>query len=1826
MDENQYSITGKVGEDLEINARVIDMNDVDNIPRELECLVSVSDNTLLGEWELLPKGLGTGDHNERINTMETDGKGTWVVGYDRGYLAISRDDCKTWEPLPKGLTIGQTAVIRSIETDGKGTWVVGLGAGVSISRDNCKTWSTVTGIPRRISNELPRIIVTDGKGTWVIVWRRGGGSISRDDCNTWELLSEKFAEFEGGNEVFGFVTDGRGMWVGVAGTGYIYVSKDNCKTWESKYYKVVNGHNILNYHSLATNGKGLWVAGCPLGYGVFSRDNCETWELLPKEEGSDLKGDTVSIHFDPYGRCVFVCELFDSFVYSLDSFGHLKRSPGYVTELPLKLVYEKMVEDGKGTYLMAAKSGDVFINRSLFIKTKKVKTDNQGFINFSDATTQPINGELTVTVPGHDSKKVLVHFEEVGETDVYFKEIFLSREIIEVGGSVDIYGTLGFNVPEESRLPEYRIDIIEDGEVVRNSDNAFNPLYSFRAPPPFKFLDFGEKRTFQLRIQNTDVISPPITVTAGDPLDPSKFWLSEFNITEKQRWWDKQYFYEFKGKIENNLGITSAYGRNNLDKAFGLNLDLLNAWVAPSEFLLSTQTDPNNPLKAFGNTPFLVLRNGKVLGGAPPYVGSYTGPNVTNFIIYNERPDGGNLATPFNISGVTNHFSLQVLKSDGTPLVNTEVTWTLDRLPGQTHVGKTSKEGYLSGFYTYPSNTLDSTLTINTPEGPVVIKSKTVTNARVSLSTVFTRVNYTDWSLLGIPVVDNFAVLKFNFDNYLKNHKEKNSISLYGLELIDGIYRPVLLETKDTDTEQNVEFSVEVLEPYDYYYAERDAGRDILFQDRFTTSVIVPNSVFLYDNEDPGLPPQEVMTLSELASDSHDIIDGRILGTVGEVLEIHTYVRNGSSGVPGIRCEFFGESNGEEYMITDGESGADGKISFSLPVEFAGEMNMFVRLPDLTPEPLVSNTLTIVFGTPEFKVEYGDFYVTPNPMSANEDFIVKGDVDLDPNSGWQNFQLVDLEDNPIGWGGGMSSSNDYKQLDLQQKLFDNNQPNVYTGKNLKTGDVLKFKVKHSSGKTSGIIEAKIEEPLEGNYHFEEVEIVKNQNYPPKEGESRIYSGVVTSEDGRPCDGHTVTALMDGYTRNSAWFSDKNNYTFSGNVYGEGEQDIYLIHRDKVVGRSTVEPGGESDAPFIIRDLRIMDTLGKNQFTAFLTDRFNYRVGFTLVKKDGTPAGNTNFFITVPGVSNFRFTTNADGTWLSNNVAGPAAGTSFNVRISNVQGTTVNRSIRIPLFPVTTCFFTQTVADKHEELFSGTEVTFSSRFSSSQSGNDHNAPGKHARLVSINPENKRVEHQIVETDTFGMVNAKVKLEEPGKHTFFFESVEDTRVISLFFTYQVIAVPELTGYTLSGITGGPFGETEDGKLKLVGKPGNSLTLSAMVANSANLNVGVPGVPYQIKMGFTVGKAEREDVWERLPRGVNSGATSTSVNRLKTDGKGTWVAVMSDGFAAYTPDDGDTWTPLPKWLNSGATSGHILELETNGKGIWIALCQSGWAAISRDNGVTWSALPRGLSNTSFSSSRSISTDGNGKWVAAFSSSSISVSEDEGATWELVKINDSFPVKVRYINREWVSLFQANGGYCLISKDAKTWEPNAYYLDSGDTTGFGNVYSFTGANNGTVITVFSNGLNSISRDNCRTWKPLVIEGVSEHTSSDEEVVTDNKGNWILRTGYGRIAISRDDCETWRVLPKVLHQELYGKLKCGSVGENGVWMMGETGGNVVRLKDPYETYEGVTNSKGEISFGRLMESDLRGELHVIIPWSLTNRGSKSETILFDFTDLWIEV
>ena len=141
-------------------------------------------------WTQLPQG-GDGSSNVATLDVRSDNAGTWITARQGGghHGAVSYNNGETWAALtPVGLNSGTIdGAAQTVCSDGKGKWFIGFSGGfTSMSVDNGVNWAatTLTGVGGNFLGSD-----TDGNGTWIASTSTGEIWESTDDMGTWTNIS-----------------------------------------------------------------------------------------------------------------------------------------------------------------------------------------------------------------------------------------------------------------------------------------------------------------------------------------------------------------------------------------------------------------------------------------------------------------------------------------------------------------------------------------------------------------------------------------------------------------------------------------------------------------------------------------------------------------------------------------------------------------------------------------------------------------------------------------------------------------------------------------------------------------------------------------------------------------------------------------------------------------------------------------------------------------------------------------------------------------------------------------------------------------------------------------------------------------------------------------------------------------------------------------------------------------------------------------------------------------------------------------------------------------------------------------------------------------------------------------------------------------------------------------------------------------------------------------------------------------------------------------------------------------------------------------------------
>jgi hypothetical protein len=279
-----------------------------------------------------------------------------------------------------------------------------------------------------------------------------------------------------------------------------------------------------------------------------------------------------------------------------------------------------------------------------------------------------------------------------------------------------------------------------------------------------------------------------------------------------------------------------------------------------------------------------------------------------------------------------------------------------------------------------------------------------------------------------------------------------------------------------------------------------------------------------------------------------------------------------------------------------------------------------------------------------------------------------------------------------------------------------------------------------------------------------------------------------------------------------------------------------------------------------------------------------------------------------------------------------------------------------------------------------------------------------------------------------------------------------------------------------------------------------------------------------------------FDSLPRFINSGKTSDgstdAINgiAITPDGQ-TIVAVMQQGYASISTDNGATFSALPNGLNMNLSGVDLVDVCISGDGQKIFVVGfAGQSAISNDGGATFSPagpddLNSGGSSTAFTSC-AMSNDGQ-TIVATQWSGFSSISTNGGANWSALPVNLNTSASGLDINDVAMSsdgqtIFVVfDGGYASISRNGGgVWEEIPRYL--GLPSLVGNPLTVTMSDDGNVIVAgFENGNGAVSINNAESFQQISnYFGTGVVANSTGSVVNNNK-TFIAGLNNGYVGVS---------------------------------------------------------------------------------------------------------
>lgn len=268
----------------------------------------------------------------------------------------------------------------------------------------------------------------------------------------------------------------------------------------------------------------------------------------------------------------------------------------------------------------------------------------------------------------------------------------------------------------------------------------------------------------------------------------------------------------------------------------------------------------------------------------------------------------------------------------------------------------------------------------------------------------------------------------------------------------------------------------------------------------------------------------------------------------------------------------------------------------------------------------------------------------------------------------------------------------------------------------------------------------------------------------------------------------------------------------------------------------------------------------------------------------------------------------------------------------------------------------------------------------------------------------------------------------------------------------------------------------------------------------------------------------VWEDRRDGLNSGSSAYKVNAITPAGNGVWVAVLSNGWAARSDDDGVTWSALTQGLYAVSTT-NINDVASDMDGTLIAVKDAGFVARSTDYGVTWVELTRNLGTGNSSNDFHQIQFSNGAFIVLGEAGSATRSTDGGDTW--TNLPTFFNSGLAAFEKMRIGHDGAEGWMAVYDSDH-----NAVSTDNGVTwTAFTRSF-ISGTSGGAAgdgsVWVHTVG-NSIFRstDNGASWTEVASGLTLGAGNTYAGVFTDRAGNYVV-SGQSGAYTSGDNGLTW--------------------------------------------------------------------------------------------------
>lgn len=247
-------------------------------------------------WQALPQGINTGSQTGNLRVVKTNKAGVWIAAGSNGQASRSDDNGATWTQLPLNLGAGTFNLKWDIETDRNGVWICAGEAGfISRSIDNGLTW---TELPRSLGTGLTsnaeRHLATDRNGNWMYgaFTQTNFCARSTDNGATWTPFTISNTP---NDATRGIDTDTRGKYITSGAAGNCWVSTDSTLNWSYLTPQgLATGAANTSLEALETDETGVWMAAGSSARASYSADNGVTWNTLPQGLNSGVTSGTIS--------------------------------------------------------------------------------------------------------------------------------------------------------------------------------------------------------------------------------------------------------------------------------------------------------------------------------------------------------------------------------------------------------------------------------------------------------------------------------------------------------------------------------------------------------------------------------------------------------------------------------------------------------------------------------------------------------------------------------------------------------------------------------------------------------------------------------------------------------------------------------------------------------------------------------------------------------------------------------------------------------------------------------------------------------------------------------------------------------------------------------------------------------------------------------------------------------------------------------------------------------------------------------------------------------------------------------------------------------------------------------------------------------------------------------------------------------------------------------------------------------------------------------------------------------------------------------------------